>query len=110
MGERYFYLIVFAMYIRELGPKGFPQTFKQYMDEHSGLRTMIEEGRSKLEWERKIPDEKLSELKEMLSAADFKANMPKVIKRIYELSGTCSETFQGDTTRTTPCTNLLLRP
>merc|ERR1719308_207039 len=26
--ERYFYLIVFAMYIREVGPKGFPQTFK----------------------------------------------------------------------------------
>merc|ERR1712066_658589 len=84
--ERYFYLIVFAMYIRELGPKGFPQTFKQYMDDHSGLRTMIEEGRGKLEWERKIPDEKLSELKDMLSSADFKANMPKVIKRIYELS------------------------
>merc|ERR1712226_58648 len=58
--ERYFYLIVFAMYIRELGPKGFPQTFKQYMDDHSGLRTMIEEGRGKLEWERKIPDEELS--------------------------------------------------
>merc|ERR1712181_67738 len=55
--ERYFFLIVFAMYIRELGPKGFPQTFKQYMDDHSGLRTMIEEGRGKLEWERKIPDE-----------------------------------------------------
>merc|ERR1711971_553384 len=71
--------------IRELGPKGFPQTFKQYMDDHSGLRTMIEEGRGKLEWERKIPDEKLSELKDMLSCAEFKANMPKVIKRIYEL-------------------------
>merc|ERR1712186_18378 len=84
--ERYFYLIVFAMFIRELGPKGFPQTFKQYMDDHSGLRTMIEEGRGKLEWERKIPDEKLSELKDMLSSADSKANMPKVIKRIYELS------------------------
>ena len=100
--ERYFYLIVFAMYIRELGPKGFPQTFKQYMDDHSGkclkvsktnfdifvqgLRTMIEEGRGKLEWERKIPDEKLSELKAVLSTPDFKANMPKVIKRIYELS------------------------
>merc|ERR1712133_345737 len=84
--ERYFYLIVFAMYIREVGPKGFPQTFQQFMDENSGLRTMIEEGRGKLEWERKIPDENLSELKDLLSAADFKANMPKIIKRIYELS------------------------
>jgi len=84
--ERYFYMIVFAMYIREVGPKGFPLTFKQYMDEHSGLRTMIAEGRGNLEWERKIPDEKLSELKDMLDCAEFKANMPKVIKRIYELS------------------------
>ena len=39
--ERYFYLIVFAMYIRELGPKGFPQTFKQFMDDHSGEIDML---------------------------------------------------------------------
>merc|ERR1719481_882450 len=75
--ERYFYLIVFAMYVREVGPKGFPQTFRQFMDANAQLRTMIEEGRGKLEWERKIPDEKLDELKQML---------PKLIKRIYELS------------------------
>merc|ERR1711994_483139 len=75
--ERYFYLIVFAMFIRELGPKGFPQSFLQYMDAHGDLRTMIEEGRGKLEWERKIPGEKLE---------DLKGNMPNIIKRIYELS------------------------
>merc|ERR1712062_288135 len=57
--ERYFFLIVFAMYIREVGPKDYNITFKQYMDEHAELRDMIAEGRSKLEWERKIPDEKL---------------------------------------------------
>lgn len=84
--ERYFYLIVFAMYIREVGPKDYPQTFKQWMDEHGDLREMIAEGRSKLEWERKIPDEKLVELKQMLDSAEFKANLPKVIKRIYELA------------------------
>jgi hypothetical protein len=76
--ERYFYMIVFAMYVREVGPKGFPQSFRQFMDANSGLRTMIEEGRGKLEWERKIPDEKLSELKDLLSTSDFKANIPKV--------------------------------
>jgi len=27
--ERYFYMIVFAMYVREVGPKDFPQTFQQ---------------------------------------------------------------------------------
>jgi len=84
--ERYFYLIVFAMYIREVGPKEFPVTFKQWMDEHASLRDMIAEGRGKLEWERKIPDEKLGGLKEMLASKDFKTDLPKVIKRIYELA------------------------
>jgi len=84
--ERYFYLIVFAMYIREVGPNGFPQTFKEWMDEHDELRAMIAEGRGKLEWERKIPDEKLGDLKDLLAVKEFKANLPKVIKRIYELA------------------------
>lgn len=84
--ERYFYLIVFAMYVREVGPKGFPQSFRQFMDANSNLRTMIAEGRGKLEWERKIPDEKLEELKALLAAAEFKENMKLIIKRIYELS------------------------
>merc|ERR1711936_156322 len=84
--ERYFYLIVFAMYIREVGPAGFPKTFKEWMDEHANLRDMIAEGRGKLEWERKIPDEKLVDLKDLLNTPDFKNNLPKVIKRIYELA------------------------
>merc|ERR1712213_119553 len=84
--ERYFYLIVFAMYVREAGPKEFPQTFKEWMDQHGSLRDMIAEGRGKLEWERKIPDEQLVDLKEMLASKDFKTNLPKVIKRIYELA------------------------
>merc|ERR1712228_760089 len=66
--ERYFYLIVFAMYIREVGPNGFPKTFKEWMDEHTELRDMIAEGRGKLEWERKIPDEKLMDLKTALDS------------------------------------------
>ena len=60
-------------------------TFKQYMDEHAELRDMIAEGRSKLEWERKIPDEKLMDLKSMLESADFKANLPKVYNLKYNL-------------------------
>ena len=39
---------------------------------------MIAEGRGKLEWERKIPDEKLEEIKALLSCAEFKDNMSKV--------------------------------
>merc|ERR1712213_162799 len=84
--ERYFYLIVFAMYVREVGPQDYNKTFKQWMDDNGHLREMIAEGRSKLEWERKIPDEKLVDLKDMLNSDDFKTHLPKVIKRIYELA------------------------
>ena len=75
---RYFYLIIFAMYIREIGPKEFPMTFKQWMEAKGDLVNMIAEGRGKLEWERKIPDEKLVELKELLDSNDFKANLSRV--------------------------------
>eukprot|EP00096_Caligus_rogercresseyi_P006394 TRINITY_DN227_c0_g1_i1.p1 TRINITY_DN227_c0_g1~~TRINITY_DN227_c0_g1_i1.p1 ORF type:complete len:495 (+),score=211.05 TRINITY_DN227_c0_g1_i1:176-1660(+) len=84
--QRYFYLIVFALYIREVGPQQYPITFKDWMAKHEDLSVMIAEGRGNLEWERKIPDEKLSELKDLLASADFKKNMAKVIKRIYELA------------------------
>ena len=76
--ERYFYLIVFAMYVREVGPQDYNKTFKQWMDDNGHLREMIAEGRSKLEWERKIPDEKLVDLKDMLNSDDFKTHLPKV--------------------------------
>ena len=52
------------------------------MDDHNDLREMIAEGRSKLEWERKIPDDKLVDLKDMLDSKDFKTNLPKVITSI----------------------------
>ena len=52
------------------------------MDDHNDLREMIAEGRSKLEWERKIPDDKLVDLKDMLDSKDFKTNLPKVINSI----------------------------
>ena len=89
--DRYFYLIVFAMYVREAGPKEFPQTFKEWMDQHASLRDMIAEGRGKLEWERKIPDEKLVDLKEMLAAKDFKATLPKVNTIHNATRETCNE-------------------
>jgi hypothetical protein len=84
IGPRYFYLIVFAMYIREIGPKEFPQTFKQWMEAKGDLVNMIAEGRGKLEWERKIPDEKLVELKELLEAQDFKPNLSRVSRQWHQ--------------------------
>ena len=50
--ERYFYLICFATYALEHGPGGYQKAFTTWMDEHKELRTMIEEGKDKLEWYR----------------------------------------------------------
>ena len=47
---------------------------------------MIAEGKGDIEWERKIPDEKLGELKDMLATSEFKKNLPKVQNRINNLN------------------------
>ncbi len=73
----YRHFVPFTRYIREVGPANFPQTFQQWIDEKEALKTMIAEGRGKLEWERKIPDENLGELKSMLEAEDFKVDIHK---------------------------------
>merc|ERR1712127_393181 len=76
--HKYFYLIVFTAYMREVAevakdggsddekkkngltggkistPAGelkLPTTFVQYMDKHSNMRNMVEEGKGKLQWE-----------------------------------------------------------
>ena len=46
---------------------------------------MIIDGKGDIEWERKIPDEKLGELKDMLADQAFKKNLPKVQNRINSL-------------------------
>ena len=41
---------------------------------------MIDEGKSNIEWERKVPAEKIQDLKDLLSADDFDANLPTVTR------------------------------
>merc|ERR1712098_1011707 len=48
--ERYFYIICFATYVKEHEAEGFKKSFSQWLDEHSDLKTMIAEGKDKLEW------------------------------------------------------------
>merc|ERR1712059_88679 len=73
--ERYFYLICFATYALEYGPGGYQKTFVSWMDEHKDLRTMIEEGKAKLE-----------HLKEMMAAPDYKENLGSLIRTIYDFA------------------------
>jgi len=73
-----------------------PKTFAQYMEEHAGLRNIVEEGKGKLQWERDIPAEALANL-ESLAASDFKANLGKIIHDIYQTAHTMfSDMPQGD--------------
>merc|ERR1712142_1377484 len=108
--QKYFYLICFAAYLREAAilckdaasdedKKNFSLTggkvstpadqlklskpFVQYMEEHSKLRTIVDEGKGKLQWERDIPPEALANL-ESLAASDFKGNLGKIIHDIYQ--------------------------
>merc|ERR1711874_11014 len=73
-----------------------PKTFVQFMEEHAALRTMVEEGKGKLQWERPIPPEALASL-ETLANADFQANLGKIIHDIYQSAhGLFKDLPQGD--------------
>merc|ERR1711976_1128039 len=121
--HKYFYLIVFTAYMREAaevakdagsdeekkknGLTGgkistpacelkLPTTFVQYMDKHSQMRSMVEEGKGKLQWERDIPAAALANL-ENLAKTDFKANLGQIIHDIYQTAHTMfADMPQGD--------------
>merc|ERR1712165_657455 len=121
--HKYFSLIVFTAYMREAadlarnslsdedkaknalsgGKAAIPgdqlkinKTFVQFMEEHKGLRAMIDEGKGRLQWERDIPAAALSNL-ESLATTDFKANLGKIIHDIYQTAHTMfSDMPQGD--------------
>lgn len=107
--QKYFYLICFTAYLREQGKtakdtaseedkKAFALSggkvstptenlkinkgFKAWMDDHANLRTICEEGKGKLQWERDIPQEALDNLQN-LANSDFKKNLGKIIHDIY---------------------------
>ena len=58
------------------------KTFQIWMDEHSNLRTLCDEGKGKLQWERDIPQDALDNL-QSLANSDFKKNLGKIIHDIY---------------------------
>merc|ERR1712055_272164 len=121
--HKYFYMIAFTGYIREMaalaistatdedkakhglagGKISTPgdqlklaKPFVAWMEEHANLRTIVEEGKGKLQWERDIPASALSNL-ESLASNDFKANLGKIIHDIYQTAHTMfSDMPQGD--------------
>merc|ERR1739844_563666 len=122
--HKYFYLIVFAGYMREAssaareaiaadkkGDVALPssgkcsipakeltigKSFVDFMGENSSLRAMVDTGKGNLQWERDIPPAALSNL-ENLAKTDFKGNLGLIIHDIYQTAHQMfSDMPQGD--------------
>jgi len=121
--HKYFYLIVYAAYMREeailakdicnderkrentlsSGKFAIPaeqlklvKTFAKFMDENSKLRSMIETGKGNLQWERDIPAEAFANLLQ-LAEKDFRGNLGQIIHDLYQTAHIMfSDMPQGD--------------
>jgi len=121
--HKYFYLIVFTAYMREAadlarescsedakkeltlsgGRCAIPgnqlkltKTFAQFAADNANLKTMVDEGKGNLQWERDIPPAALNNL-ENLAKTDFKANLGQIIHDIYQTAHQMfSDMPQGD--------------
>jgi len=120
--HKYYYLIAFTAYMREAaelarnsssdeakanaltgGKVSQPadqlkvtKTFAAWMEQYKELRSLVEEGKGKLQWERDIPAAALANL-ESLASSDFKANLGKIIHDIYQTAHTMfADMPQGD--------------
>lgn len=107
--QKYFYMICFTGYLRdqaklcmdaasEEDKKAFAltggklstpaenlklhSTFVNWMEAHANFRTICDEGKGKLQWERDIPQDALDNLQN-LANTDFHANLGKIIHDIY---------------------------
>jgi len=83
--ERYFYIICFATYAREHGKTNFQKSFVSWMDDHSNLRQMVEAGKDKLEWYRRVDESKISDLKGMISG-DYREKLGSIVSHLYKLA------------------------
>merc|ERR1712010_353951 len=85
--HKYFYLIVFTAYMREMAEAARTTMSDEqkaaFTEEHSELRGMIDSGKGDLQWGRDIPAAALANL-EGLASGDFKANLGKIIHDIYQ--------------------------
>ena len=84
--ERYFYLICFATYVKEHEAEGFKKSFVQWLDEHSDLKSMIAEGKDKLEWTRKVDQSRVDKLRNKLAGPDFKEKLGLLVSDLYKLA------------------------
>jgi len=84
--ERYFYIVCFATYAKLFGPEGFKKTFVEFMNENSSLRDMIQNGKDKLEWSRKVDQNSVNEVQSLISSGDVKEKLGEVVTKLYKIS------------------------
>jgi len=121
--HKYFYMIVYAAYMREeavlakdictdekkgentlsSGKFAIPaeqlklvKTFVNFMDDNKKFRDMIETGKGNLQWERDIPASALANLQQ-LAQKDFRGNLGQIIHDLYQTAHIMfSDMPQGD--------------
>merc|ERR1712112_235027 len=133
---KYYYLIVFTAYMREAadlareavaddkkadftisgGKCAIPadqlkvaKSFQTFMADQPKLRTLIDEGKGDLQWERDIPPAALANL-ENLAKGDFKLTSAKSFMISTRQLTRCSWTCPRETTKRGPSIGLPLRP
>merc|ERR1711915_663141 len=84
--ERYFYLICFATYAKEQGPTMFPKSFVEWLNEQSGLRDMIANGKDKLEWSRKVDQTAVDEIHSLINGTNVQEKLGEVVTKLYKIS------------------------
>jgi len=84
--ERYFYLICFATYAKQFGPDGFKKTFVEWLNEQSGLREMIANGKDKLEWSRKVDQTAVDEIHSLINGTNVQEKLGEVVTKLYKIS------------------------
>ena len=84
--ERYFYLICFATYAKQFGPEGFKKSFVEWMNENSSLRDMINNGKDKLEWSRKVDQGAVNDIQGLISSGNVQEKLGEVVTKLYKIS------------------------
>merc|ERR1712080_8289 len=91
--EKYFIIIIFSLYCRETGPNGFSPSFSSWLAATS-YQEQIDAGKSRLEWERKVSEDQISALKELMNSDNFDENLPAVSTRLISCPTKCSLIIQ----------------
>lgn len=72
-------------YVKQFGPEGFQEIITG-LDERSSLRDMIENGKDKLEWSRKVDQGAVNEIQASFRDNLKDSKMGEVVTKLYKIS------------------------